>query len=975
MANVFDQFDQDVAAAAPGGRVSALPNQPAPATTDGSDHGSIMEEAGQRWGIPQGLMSALMSKESGGKPGAVSSKGAIGLGQVMPATAQGMGYNVDELRNNPAMQADASAQYLSQMYNRYGDWRLALQAYHDGPGNTDAMLKGEYTPGPEGANYVDSRFDQWTNGGANGADSTNVTQHATSAKTGGNVFDQFGDYSPARAQENAAPAEQANSAPTATGDQPATAAQPAGAEPSPYADYQRTTTLGEDLADAGKGFARAATNVLNIPIDVANMTQSGVAWLANELGIGDGTYTPIPRGGIPGITGDQDMSEGARLGADLISGFATLPAGGAGTAARAPAIARELAELAGTASPEVASILSRLGGFVENRIAAPAARATPGAIAASGGDEDKAAIGVALGPVAEGAVNLAAAGARAAAPAVRNIVDSIRPTPAAGGGADDAVNAVNSAAQDVGNAARASQRPGAATTTVDDITAPTAAVDLARRADVDQDLVRAADELGITDDLTPGLFMQNKSVRDVLANIRSRDGSSAQEAFGKQYRALQDQAAKVIDDMGGKVDDMTFDSTFNSTSKAVIDRLGAAKEKAYSESLKQIPPATPVNVDNSLNHLWQRADEVGQQWLLPLEKEALERLQPTSDKVGGATFNRLDDLRRKVGDAMSNYQTGSNERRLLGQLYSRLTDDQGQVAAQFGVADRWQQAKRLNQLWVAAQTRMRAVLGKDLDSPKSVTNRIYGEVRKLGTPGGDPKGFRDLMDKTPKSLRGDVARQALGAAFKGGQRSGADLDVAGFARWYNEARNSGKLGELTRYLPEDVNKRLTNFAKITAAARREAEGFKATGKISELDQRLGGGSNKALDRLFNTRLGTLALQGAATMLPGGAGNIMAEVARQAYAARPAAVEVADKFMSSGALNQAIRIVARGGTPADADRVLSQSPSAREFIESLTPRQRANVARVGLMGWLATPLSAAAQEDAQEAQESQPQAQE
>ena len=80
-------------------------------------------------------------------------------------------------------------------------------------------------------------------------------------------------------------------------------------------------------------------------------------------------------------------------------------------------------------------------------------------------------------------------------------------------------------------------------------------------------------------------------------------------------------------------------------------------------------------------------------------------------------------------------------------------------------------------------------------------------------------------------------------------------------------------------------------------------------------------------------------------------------------------------MSSGALNQAIRIVARGGTPADADRVLSQSPSAREFIESLTPRQRANVARVGLMGWLATPLSAAAQEDAQEAQESQPQAQE
>lgn len=490
MANVFEQFGKDVNAAAAGGNVQALPTQPAPATTDGSTHAGIMEDAGQRWGIPQGLMSALMSKESSGNAGAVSSKGAIGLGQVMPATAQGMGYNVDELRNNPAMQADASAQYLSQMYNRYGDWRLALQAYHDGPGNVDAMLKGNYTPGPEGANYVDSRFDQWTNGGANSADAANPTQYATSAKAGGNVFAQFGEYSPARAEENTTAAAPTDTAPAPTGDQPATAAQPAGAESSPYADYQRPTTLGEDLADMGKGFARAATNVLNIPIDVANMTQSGVSWLANQAGIGDGTYTPIPRGGIPGITGDEDMSEGARLGADLISAFATLPGGGAGTAAKAPAIAREMAELAGTASPEVASILQRLGGFIENRIAAPAARATPGAIAASGGDEDKAAIGIAAGPIGEGLANVVGAAARRAAPIVSDIVDSIRPAtsepPAPGSAA-----AARQTEQQVGDAAveanrRFTQRGNVTDETGQVTTAPQAAIDLANAADVDQ---------------------------------------------------------------------------------------------------------------------------------------------------------------------------------------------------------------------------------------------------------------------------------------------------------------------------------------------------------------------------------------------------------------------------------------------------------------------------------------------------------
>lgn len=56
-----------------------------------------------------------------------------------------MGYT-DEQMQNPEYQADAGARYLAKMYQQFGNWRDALQAYHDGPGNVMKAKRGEYTP-------------------------------------------------------------------------------------------------------------------------------------------------------------------------------------------------------------------------------------------------------------------------------------------------------------------------------------------------------------------------------------------------------------------------------------------------------------------------------------------------------------------------------------------------------------------------------------------------------------------------------------------------------------------------------------------------------------------------------------------------------------------------------------------------------------------------------------------------------------
>jgi hypothetical protein len=66
----------------------------------------------------------------------------------MPATGASLGVTNPF---DPQQNADAGAQYLSQMYAKYGDWNTALIAYNEGPGNLAA--KGVF---PSSQSYADS---------------------------------------------------------------------------------------------------------------------------------------------------------------------------------------------------------------------------------------------------------------------------------------------------------------------------------------------------------------------------------------------------------------------------------------------------------------------------------------------------------------------------------------------------------------------------------------------------------------------------------------------------------------------------------------------------------------------------------------------------------------------------------------------------------------------------------------------------
>ncbi|MCV2881143.1 lytic transglycosylase domain-containing protein [Actibacterium sp. XHP0104] len=86
-------------------------------------------DAARRHGVPEDLFLKLVQQESGWNARAKSHKGAIGLAQLMPATARTLGVNP----HDPHQNLDGGARYLRQQYNTFGSWRLALAAYNAGP--------------------------------------------------------------------------------------------------------------------------------------------------------------------------------------------------------------------------------------------------------------------------------------------------------------------------------------------------------------------------------------------------------------------------------------------------------------------------------------------------------------------------------------------------------------------------------------------------------------------------------------------------------------------------------------------------------------------------------------------------------------------------------------------------------------------------------------------------------------------------
>ena len=129
--------------------------------TEGSD-GTLFKQlenavklASEKFGLPEQLIKAVIEQESGFDPWAVSPKGAIGLMQLMPSTAEILGVkNPFDIYENIL----GGVGYLKILLDRYGgDLNKALAAYNAGP----MKVKDNVPQIPETKRFIRSVIDSY----------------------------------------------------------------------------------------------------------------------------------------------------------------------------------------------------------------------------------------------------------------------------------------------------------------------------------------------------------------------------------------------------------------------------------------------------------------------------------------------------------------------------------------------------------------------------------------------------------------------------------------------------------------------------------------------------------------------------------------------------------------------------------------------------------------------------------------------
>lgn len=137
-----------------------------------ADVDSAINEMAEKYNLDPALLAAIAEQESGFNQSAQSGAGAMGIMQLMPDTAEGLGVDPSDLRGN----LEGGAKYLRQMLDKYdGDVEKALAAYNAGPGSLDSVNGDISQLSGETQKYVPSvmeRYNKFKNKSGGGISSS-----------------------------------------------------------------------------------------------------------------------------------------------------------------------------------------------------------------------------------------------------------------------------------------------------------------------------------------------------------------------------------------------------------------------------------------------------------------------------------------------------------------------------------------------------------------------------------------------------------------------------------------------------------------------------------------------------------------------------------------------------------------------------------------------------------------------------------
>ncbi len=882
---------------------TAYQQQAAPEQTQSG--GDDVSAAEQKYALPSGLLGAVISKESSGNPNAVSKKGAFGLGGTMPATAKGMGYDIKELKNNPSLQVDAAANYLSQMIKKHnGNIPEALAAYNWGPGHMEKYKSGEIKNLPaETDNYInDPRFSQWT-----------------------------------RPQDQlASSAEQAS---------------------QPWAQEAPEPTEAENFAQAGKGIAQAAVNLFNVPGEAVNMALDA-AGVPQQYQV----YQPqLPQSMQPT---DPYAKVGAEIGGYLVPGVGTERAA-LSIAQGAGRLERLGTGIARAANENVVGSIAQQNN-PENAQDYATAQAI-GTAASLGTGAVGNILGRAVQAIGERTAGRQAASQaeRQASQGAAAQVQPVTPTdytytPTSPGAVAQATpqTPVSGSQDELSNTAGLINRAASSSPT------SAARADLNAVVNPDQNVIESARKLGIDQQLTPGMVSQNPTYRAMEGAIASVPGNKSFEAQRSAVGALANEADRMITDFGGSVDKDFMNSQIKGRYDDLITNMKVKENEIYNHLRETIPTRAAVSTDNTMSTIENIADDVGgleaMKSLYPQLTKTMNQLDPTTSP----TYGRLDAVRQQVGKALGSamdkgpYSDVSQAQ--LKRLYSALSDDQGAAANQFGVSDQWNLAKEVSQQRFGVQDASVAALGKNLDS--DVVSKLQKSMVSMAQGSGND--FRKVINSLPDEMVRTAVMTAMNKAFTTFAKSpGQQLGVPGFVKWYTGMlRNKRNIQTLNNAIGYEAARRLHNIYNVSAAMNRLISGPAQGGErvyshtqikkiMDELDKDGG-----MLSKIYGiAKKAGVAESITSTIGIPGAGSAGA-IASALSAEKTSRIKAADELISSYSFKSNLLDMNRTNKKVAeaAQKRLEKTAKYRAWEMTLSPEEKQRLASRGLLAFILSP---------------------
>ena len=132
-------------------------------SVDSNDIRGLAWQTAKRYHIDVSLLFAIIDQESQWNPSTISSKGAIGLMQIMPGTGWSECGLIEEQLLNPQLNLDCGTRYFTQLFKQFGSVKLALCAYNAGPTRVSEL--GNNCPSFEETNrYTQKILATWRGG-------------------------------------------------------------------------------------------------------------------------------------------------------------------------------------------------------------------------------------------------------------------------------------------------------------------------------------------------------------------------------------------------------------------------------------------------------------------------------------------------------------------------------------------------------------------------------------------------------------------------------------------------------------------------------------------------------------------------------------------------------------------------------------------------------------------------------------------